>query len=64
MNKIRVFIVDDHPVVREGLPQLLESQEDLQVVGNAENGEKALEKLRSIDADVIILDISMPLMNA
>lgn len=63
MNKIRIFIVDDHPIVREGLPQLLESQGDLQVVGSAENGERALERLRGLEADVIILDISMPVLN-
>ncbi len=63
MDKIKVFIVDDHPIVREGLPQLLESQPDLEVIGTAETGKKALEHLRLLRPDVIILDISMPEMN-
>ena len=63
MDKIKIFIVDDHPVVREGLPQLLESQPDLEIVGSAETGKKALEQVRLLRPDVIILDISMPEMN-
>lgn len=60
---IKIFIVDDHPIVREGLPKLLESQPDFEVIGTAETGKKAVEKIRFLRPDVIILDISMPEMN-
>lgn len=63
MKKIKIFIVDDHSIVRDGLPQLLESQPDFEVIGSAETGEKALEMLRLLSPDVIILDISMPGMS-
>ena len=60
MKKIRVFIVDDHKMVREGLRSLLQDDPDVKVVGEAENGEKALECLATLHSDIILLDLKMP----
>lgn len=59
---IKVMIVDDHAMVREGLKQLLIGEEDIRVVAEASNGEEALRIVRKSHADVIVLDISMPEM--
>ncbi len=60
MNKIRVLIADDHAVVRSGLRQLMGDQPDLEVVGEAGDGREALEKVKTLKPDVIVLDIAMP----
>jgi DNA-binding NarL/FixJ family response regulator len=60
---IRVLIVDDHSVVRDGIRSILELQTDIDVVGHAENGREALEKVASLSPDVAIMDIMMPEMN-
>lgn len=57
---IRIAIVDDHAVVRAGLRQFLAEQMDFQVTGEAANGREALDIVRRGDADVIVLDLSMP----
>lgn len=57
---IRVLLVDDHAIVREGLKQLLATQNDIKVIGEARNGEEALLIVKKVVPDVIILDISMP----
>lgn len=59
---IKVMIVDDHAMVREGLKQLLGCEEDIRVVAEASNGEEALQVAVKSHADVIVLDISMPEM--
>ncbi|WP_313025391.1 response regulator transcription factor [Mobilicoccus sp.] len=56
---IAVLIVDDHPVVRAGLRALLSTSGRLAVVGEAENGERALELLRSLSVDVVLMDLQM-----
>jgi two-component system response regulator NreC len=63
MPKIRVLIADDHAIVREGLKQLMNSQQDMEIVGEAEDGVEALEKVRSLRPDVVLLDIAMPRLN-
>jgi PAS domain S-box-containing protein len=60
---IRVLVVDDHRIVREGLVGLLESEPGIVVVGQAANGAEAIERARTMNPDVIIMDINMPLMN-
>jgi two-component system response regulator NreC len=57
---MRIFIADDHAIVREGLKQLLNSQQDMEVAGEAQDGREALEKAKSLRPDVTILDIAMP----
>jgi DNA-binding NarL/FixJ family response regulator len=57
---VRVLIADDHAVVREGLKQIINEASDLTVAGEAVDGGEALEKSRSVDCDVLVLDISMP----
>jgi len=57
---LNIFIVDDHPVIKEGLPVMLEHYPDLQVIGSAVDAHDALKKLKYLSPDVIILDISLP----
>jgi DNA-binding NarL/FixJ family response regulator len=62
-KKIRVLIVDDHAVVRDGIRSVLTLQRDMQVIGEAVNGREALEKTRELIPDVVVMDIVMPEMN-
>lgn len=62
-GKIRVLIVDDHQVVREGLTAVLRSKDDIEVVGVAEDGREAVEKAGQLCPDVVLMDISMPGMD-
>lgn len=60
---IRVLIADDHPLIREALRQLLQAQVDIEVVGEAADGIEALDKVRSLHPDVLLIDIAMPRMS-
>src|ERR1035437_213600 len=60
MSKIRILIVDDHAIVREGLREILQTQEQLQVVGEAVDGADAVSKTVSLKPDVVLMDIAMP----
>jgi len=62
-NKIRVILVDDHVLMRQGLFTMLSYHSDIEVVGEASDGEKAVHLTRKIVPDVILMDISMPKMN-
>ncbi len=62
-KRIRVLIVDDHRVVRDGLESVLELQTDIEVVGQAENGKEALKKVAELGPDIVVMDIVMPEMN-
>jgi len=57
---IKVFIVDDHEIIREGLKMILKEASDLVVVGEAQDGVDALKKIRTVECDVIVLDMNMP----
>ena len=62
-KRIKVLIVDDHWVVRDGIKSVLELQTDIEVIGQAENGKDALEKVGNLSPDIVIMDIVMPEMN-
>ena len=57
---IRVVLADDHTIVREGLKQLLGGAGDLQVVGEAKDGHEVMERVRTLEFDLLLLDMSMP----
>ena len=57
---IRVFIVDDHEIIRQGLKMILKEASDLVVVGEAQDGIEALRKIKNTDCDVMLLDMNMP----
>lgn len=60
MKKIRVLIVDDHPIVRAGFRQILSDTDDMEVIGEAANGDEAMASVRNNTYDIVLLDISMP----
>ncbi len=60
MEKVRVFLVDDHLIVREGIKKLLELDERIQVVGESENAEDALSRAEMASAQVVLMDIRLP----
>jgi len=63
MDKIRVMIADDHPLVRQGIKQILELEDDIVVIGQASNGNEAVKIARECKPDVILMDINMPVAN-
>lgn len=63
MNPIRILLADDHAILREGIRALLEDQADLQVVGEAADGRRAVELACALKPDVVVMDIGMPLLN-
>ncbi|MFH0974196.1 MAG: PAS domain S-box protein [Spirochaetota bacterium] len=62
-TNIRVLVADDHAIVREGFVKLIQNEKDMEVVGEASNGEDAVNMARALRPDVIIMDIGMPKMN-
>ncbi|HEY1660011.1 MAG TPA: response regulator transcription factor [Candidatus Sulfotelmatobacter sp.] len=60
---VRILLVDDHPIVRQGLRTLLQGRDDWEVVGEASDGVEALEKVADLQPDVVVLDVTMPRMN-
>src|SRR5437763_593772 len=63
MEKIRVILADDHTVVRQGLKALLAAEEDIDIVGEAENGRQAIQLVKKLLPDVAVIDIAMPVLN-
>jgi DNA-binding NarL/FixJ family response regulator len=61
-SPIRVLIVDDHPMLREGVAAVVGTQHDIEIVGEAENGQHAIEQFRQLRPDVTLLDLQMPVM--
>jgi DNA-binding NarL/FixJ family response regulator len=60
---VRILLVDDHPIVRQGLRTLLEGRSGWEVVGEASDGIEALDKVQTLQPDVVVLDVTMPGMN-
>lgn len=60
MSRIRVLVVDDHAIFREGIRALLEGREDIEIVGEATDGAEAIEKVRRLAPSVVLMDIAMP----
>jgi DNA-binding NarL/FixJ family response regulator len=60
---VRILLVDDHPIVRQGLRTLLEGRPGWEVVGEASDGIEALVKIESLQPDIVVLDVTMPQMN-
>jgi len=59
-GKMKILIADDHPVVREGLVTMLSRENDIEVVGEAQNGKVAIEKARELKPDIVLMDLRMP----
>ena len=60
---VRIVLADDHPIVREGLRTVLETQADFEVVAEAVNGEEAVQLVAALHPDILLLDLEMPLMD-
>ncbi len=60
---VRIMLADDHPIVREGLRAVLETQADFEVVAEAANGEEAIQLVTALQPDILFLDLEMPLMD-
>jgi two-component system response regulator NreC len=63
MREVRVLLVDDHEMIRDGLKTLIDARPDMRVVGEATNGRLALEAAQRLKPDVVIMDVSMPELN-
>lgn len=63
MKKIRILIADDHAIVRAGLSAVLGFEDDMEIVGEAEDGRQAVEAARTLHPDVVIMDLSMPTLD-
>jgi DNA-binding NarL/FixJ family response regulator len=63
MQKIKVLVVDDHTIVRDGICALLALAGDIEVVGEATNGNEAISKVRELNPEVVLMDIAMPVMD-
>ena len=63
MEKIKVLIADDHSLIRKGLEQVLELENDIEVIGEASNGKEEVEQAMKLNPDVVLMDINMPVQN-
>jgi len=63
MEKIKVLLVEDHIVVREGIRELIQGEDDMEVVGEAGDGAEAIELVSQVEPDVVLMDIAMPKLN-
>lgn len=62
-TKLRLILVDDHPIVRTGMRMLFQAEPDLEIVGEADSGPMAIEMVQKLKPDVVIMDVAMPGMN-
>jgi DNA-binding NarL/FixJ family response regulator len=60
VSKLRVLIADDHKIIREGLKRVINAEPDMEVVGEADDGQEAWQKTKELQPDVVIMDVSMP----
>jgi len=63
LNMIQILLVDDQHIIRQGLKSMLELNSDMQIIGEAENGQRALEQISTLRPDVVLMDIRMPIMD-
>ncbi|MEZ5196019.1 MAG: response regulator transcription factor [Bacteroidales bacterium] len=63
MDTIKVLIADDHQIIIDGLKSLINAEKNIELVGEASNGKEAIDLLKIINADVVLLDINMPVLN-
>jgi DNA-binding NarL/FixJ family response regulator len=62
-GRLRIVLADDHAIVREGLRALIDRQSDMEVIGEAADGREAIEVIERVHPDVVVMDLSMPVMN-
>jgi two-component system nitrate/nitrite response regulator NarL len=60
---VRILIADDHEIVRKGVSSLLQSRENFEICGEASNGEEAVQQARQLDPDLVVLDVTMPILD-
>jgi DNA-binding NarL/FixJ family response regulator len=63
MSKVRVVVADDHEMMREGLTALISAEADMEVIGEAHNGRVAVALAQALHPDIVVMDVSMPVMN-
>src|SRR3954452_14071217 len=63
MGKLQILLADDHKVMREGLRMLINAQPDMEVVGEADNGQRTVALTQKLQPDLVVMDISMPELN-
>jgi DNA-binding NarL/FixJ family response regulator len=60
---VRILIADDHEIVRKGVCSILESRKDIEICGEASNGQEAVQKALQLNPDLVILDVTMPVLD-
>lgn len=63
MNKITLLVIDDHPLFRQGIMDAISREPDMRVIGQASTGENAVETIRSLKPEIVLLDVNLPVMN-
>ena len=63
MSTIKVLLVEDHTIVRKGIHSLLDDEEDIEVIGEADNGREAIAKVDELQPDIVLMDHTMPILN-